>query len=173
MILKWPQWTGKPSRPVEPDGKAHNCPKYSGGGDYKSKYDVDIWTKYEPEPSFYFCGRCKTLCVTDKNTWYWCSNCEMYPAITHRGSDELDCDFNVDTNIKSLQTTNRIDLMEEYRRKNTDAPANWMHMNDDGTIKNGYKLTPDLTKWYEKDGKVIIINMYSKIYYKNKERVTV
>ena len=44
-------------------------------------------------------------------------------------------------------------------------------MKEDGTMLSGYKLTPVLSKWYEKDGKSILKELYSKIWYKNKERI--
>ena len=54
-----------------------------------------------------------------------------------------------------------------------DRPCNWMWMKENGTMTIGYKLTTQLTNWYEKEGKGILKELYSKIQYKKRERVTV
>lgn len=55
--MKWPAWTGKPQRPVELSGEAHDCPKFAGkGGKYQGKSN---WAKYDlTTKSFDFCEFC-------------------------------------------------------------------------------------------------------------------
>ena len=94
----------------------------------------------------------------------------MYPNVTFHGDINTDNQwFSPDSKVSSLQDTNKSQIMEEYS-VSYNAPPNWLHMNDDGTMSAGYKLTPELTEWYEKDGKGILEELYSKIWYKKKER---
>jgi len=170
-VLKWPAWTGKPSRPVEQSGKEHDCPKFVRSTK-KSMYNVDIWETYEPTIKYYFCGKCNTLCENQKE-WRWCNTCKMYPQITNSGTSEKDGEgFKPDPNVKPVMSTNSLEIDEEFRTKHGDnSPTNAVHMNNDGSIKKGYKLTEELVKWFETGGKDIIIDMNSKIWYKQKEYI--
>ncbi len=95
----------------------------------------------------------------------------MYPSVTFNGKTEADNRwFSPNPEVEALQDTNKNQIMEEYRGKYNDVPINGLWMNGDGSMPAGYKLTPDLTKWYEKDGKNMLKELYSKIWYKKRMR---
>jgi len=144
-------------------GEWHDCPKSQGRS--QKQYGWEIPYKPTFLPSFIFCGKCTHLCKDD-----WCSQCDMYPQVTYHGNTMIDnLGFSPDPTVKALQDSNRSQTMEEARLK-YNPPSNALWMNEDGSISTGYKLTPQLTKWYEKDGKGILKELYSKIVYKKRER---
>ncbi len=163
MELKWPPWTGKPQRPVEPSGDPHNCPKYSGGGRKSNSWDMGDPLDTTIKPIISYCGKCCTLCVEDDNRGQWCEKCGMYPQVTFSSDN-----FEPNPMVKALQTSNKSEVLEEYRGKNDDAPTNWMHMKVDGAMTDGYPLTSELTKWYENQGESVLEEMNSKIIFKKK-----
>jgi len=169
-VLKWKQPYKKGDFPVELDGKKHNCPNRRQSS-RESMYNFDMWAEPSPPRKKYtFCGKCKTLCKEEDVFQWWCNTCKMFPSVTHDGNDELYASFEANPDVKPLMVTNHNEVCEKYRTiAGEDAPINWVHMNEDGTIKNGYKLTKELTKWFEKEGREVIIKMYSEIWYKKKE----
>ena len=154
-------------------GQWHDCPKN------QKKFGWDL--TYNPvfTPSYDFCGKCATLCVSE-----WCTKCNMYPNTTFNGKTETDNKwFTPDIKVSAVQDTNREEIMEACRLK-YDPPSNGLHMNEDGTMPAGYNLTPELIKWYKGeeslspdlskrnkgDGKSILKELNSKITYKKRER---
>ena len=96
----------------------------------------------------------------------------MFPQVTNRRMDEMG-NGPKDPNVGALTVTNRDEIIEKFRKNQIkvdsdkiertggqqasgEKPPNWMHMKEDGTITNGYKLTEQLTKWFESGGKEII-----------------
>lgn len=51
MTLKWKPWTGKPSRPVELNGKDHNCSDGDTSGNKK-------WIVHLKPSDYVFCDMC-------------------------------------------------------------------------------------------------------------------
>lgn len=146
-------------------GEWHDCPKNQRAEG--KQYGAEIPYKPIFPPSFIFCGKCTHLCKDE-----WCAQCEMYPQATYRGDTMTDnVWFSPDPTVRALQDSNKGQIMEESRMKH-NPPSNALWMKEDGSMSAGYKLTPQLTKWYEKDGKGILKELYSKIQYKNKERIT-
>jgi len=145
-------------------GEWHDCPKNQKS--FQKTYGMEL--PYNPTfpPSFIFCGKCSALCKDD-----WCSQCEMYPQTTYNGNTMADSLwFSPNPKVEAIQDTNKDQIMEVFRMKH-NPPSNGLWMNKDGTMPVGYKLTPQLTKWYnEKDGKSILEELYSKIWYKKRER---
>ncbi len=144
------------------NGDWHDCPKNQNS--YNSN---KVTTEYNPtpNPSFIFCGKCSTLCKDE-----WCPKCEMYPSVIFNGNTEVDNKwFSTSSKVGTLQDTNESEIKELYRGKHESAPLNWLRMKENGSMLSGYKLTPALTGWYEKDGKSILKELYSKIWYKKRE----
>jgi len=143
-------------------GEWHDCPK-------NQTFNKDVNLTYNPTfpPSFIFCGKCTTLCKSN-----WCPKCEMYPQTTYNGNTTIDnLWFSPNSKVEALQDSNRDQIMENHEQDGR--PPNWMWMKEDGIMPIGYKLTPKLIEWYEKEGKGILKELYSKIQYKKRERVTV
>jgi len=143
------------------NGMWHDCPKNQKT--YVQKMDLTFNPLYTN--TYYFCGKCITLCEDDG----WCPKCDMYPNVTFADKDGISWGI-PNADVGSLQDSNKDQIIEKYRVK-TEAPPNWFKMKKDGIMSAGYKLTPDLTKWYEKDGKSILEELYSKIWYRKRDRV--
>jgi len=143
-------------------GEWHDCPKN------QKQYSGDLTYNPTPIPHFIFCGKCTHLCKDE-----WCSQCDMYPQVTYHGNTMTDnLWFSPNPTVEASQDTNRSQIMEEFRMK-YDSPCNGLQMNKDGTMPAGYKLTPELIKWYnEEGGKSILEELYSKIWYKKRERIS-
>lgn len=71
MVLKWPKWTGKPQRPVEPTGQLHDCPMFGGNKSYKGEKWVNL--KKEDLEMCEYCGR---WLLTEKSH-------EKYPNVNY------------------------------------------------------------------------------------------
>lgn len=184
----WKKPYKKGDFPVELDGKKHDCPNRQRGGDsYDSKYGFDMWAEpTKPRDKYEYCGKCGKQCETitkqDEHQVYkeewrnliyigaYCHECEMFPNTTHDGDkDGTVKPFMPNPDVKAIMNNNIFDIEQEYRGKVSDAPTNWICMNNDGTMKAGYKITGELTDWYEKEGKEILKEMRSKIWHKKKE----
>lgn len=139
-------------------GEWHDCPKNQG------TFSKNIDLTYNPTfpPSFIFCGKCTTLCKND-----WCPKCEMCPQTTYNGNTTVDnLWFSPVLTVDELQDSNRSQIMENH--ESDKRPCNWMWMKEDGTMISGHKSTSQLIKWYEKEGKGILKELYSKIEYKKR-----
>ncbi len=69
MTLKWPEWTGKPQRPVEPNGLPHDCPMFGGNDSYKG----GKWVNLKKE-DLEICVYCGNWFLTEKSH-------EKYPNV--------------------------------------------------------------------------------------------
>lgn len=137
-------------------GEWHDCPKN------QKQYNMDLTYNPTFRQSFIFCGKCTALCKED-----WCPKCEMYPNVTYDGNTITDnLWFSPDPKVEALQDSNRSQIMENH--ENDKRPCNWMWMKEDGTMISGHKSTSQLIKWYEKEGKGILKELYSKIEYKKR-----
>ncbi len=145
-------------------GDWHSC----GGVEKKEKNSV--WNMTPAGPRYFSCGKCGGNCIETGLFDYYCEKCEMYPNVTHRRSDELG-NGPTDPNVKASVTSNRNEIITELRsvkmevsekvireggKRIGEKPLNWMCMNEDGTIMSGYKLTSELTEWFNNGGLEVI-----------------
>ena len=61
LTLKWPAWTGKSQRPVEINGKQHDCPKFARG----NGEDRKTWIKLK-STDFRECFLCGHFILTEE-----------------------------------------------------------------------------------------------------------
>jgi len=145
-------------------GDWHSCGDQVGK---KSKKSNSIWDMSPSGPRYFSCGKCGGNCKDTGFYDYYCEKCKMYPDTTHRRQDETG-NGPTDESVRPMMITNYNEVVEEYRKHNDDKPVNWMHMQDDGTIKNGYKLTEELIKWFKEGGEQIIKEIKEKTWHKEK-----
>lgn len=179
----WKKPYKKGDFPVELDGKKHNCPNRQSSRE--GMFNFDMFSEpTKPRDKYEYCGKCGGLCdiITEKDKYQvykeewrnliyigaYCKVCKMFPNTTHDG-DKDGVKFKLNPNVKALMITNKEEIEAEFR--GIEAPVNWICMNIDGTMKSGYelKLNTELKDWYAKDGKSILEDMYSKIWWKVKE----
>jgi hypothetical protein len=159
--LKWKQPYKKGDRPVELSGKQHDCPKYVRKN--KEVYGSFVPLNMEWRPIVAYCGKCGDLCECFKNFDEYCKKCDMFPQITFNSET-----FTPNPNVKPMMDSNNEEIFMKFLGIVGTIPTNWVHMKEDGTIKAGYKLTTELTDWFNKDGKSIIKDMNSQIHYTKK-----
>jgi hypothetical protein len=167
-VLHGYQWTKTKTNKnwlMNTEGTWHSC-----GDKVKSKLTPD--DQREPAgPRYFSCGKCGGNCVEIGFFDYYCEKCEMYPNVTHRRSDELG-NGPTDPNVKASVTSNRNEIIADMRNVKMEVsekiireggnkqggakPINWMCMNEDGTIMSGYKLTSELTDWFNNGGLEVI-----------------
>lgn len=151
----------------------------------KSKYPI-MDEKAVYKPKYYSCGKCGNnleeipdnrfmssfYTIPRPHTFgWWCNDCDMFPQVSNRRMDETGGGPK-DPSVKAYAKSNRDDIITELRnvkmedsekvvreggnRQSGEKPLNWMCMNEDGTIKNGWKLTSELTEWFNNGGSEVI-----------------
>jgi|FLOH01.1.fsa_nt_gi hypothetical protein len=197
--FQWTKTTSGKNWLMSTEGKWHSCDKAQNKEGKKSKHHT-LGEKSVHEPQYFSCGCCgdnlKEI-FSDKMLYFfvaprletigwWCESCNMFPSVTNRKHDEVS-KGRKDSNVKALCTSNRDIIIEELRSgkitvtsdkiervgdhvENGEKPTNWMCMNEDGTMMKGYKLTSNLTKWFEADGSAIIKKLNERTIYTKLEK---
>jgi hypothetical protein len=155
------------------EGKWHKCEKPKA---QETKKSFDPFQPIQTFPSYFSCGKCGNMIDNE-----YCGVCKMYPQVVNRQSGNTN--GTTDSKVKPLMTSNRDEIIEMLKgnklkitsdkierkgKSDLDKPVNWMHMNEDGTIKNGYKLTDELTRWFDGQGKHVIKTLNEKTILKKK-----
>jgi hypothetical protein len=148
------------------EGEWHSC------GDKAKTKGIPESQREPAGPRYFSCGKCGGNCKEIGFFDYYCEKCEMYPQVCHRRTDELG-NGPTDPNVKASVTSNRNEIIAELRSsgvkmstsdkvvreggsRSGQKPLNWMCMNEDGTIMSGWKLTSELTEWFNNGGLELI-----------------
>lgn len=182
------------------EGKWHSCgDKSKGFSKQDNKYPV-LGEKSVYEPKYFSCGKCGDNLKEIHNDQildfytiprlgtfgWWCDKCDMFPQVSHRRSDELG-NGPKDPNVQAIGKSNRQKIIEQLgmnievvgsdkvervggARKSGEKPINWMCMNEDGTMMNGWKLSDSLTKWFNEGGKDVIKLLNEKTVFTKMEK---
>jgi len=163
-VLKGYKWTKTKSNKnwlMNGEGDWHSCEKVESKS--KSKY-INLFEKETSHPRYFSCGKCGNNCKEYGFFEYYCKSCDMYPQVTNRRMDDMGAGP-TDPSVGTVMTTNHEDLVMNFIFKKFTSQglhvSNWMQMNEDGTIKAGYKLYDETKKWFEEGGKELIKELNS------------